>query len=234
MTTDAETLYGQLVHQHGGDGLDLVGRSLCRRIAGLLVLDDAADPVGTARTIAELMKQLPPPRPAPAPAATGPHDMSALTDRELDEFHRLLIKVTVQPGREPIEFPPPDPQLVGGRAESSREYAMREVGRKWDQIEREGVSVNARQASEVGDTILDLLPTSGGKPLLRLDQMWPELFRFIRHHERADGVPAAVEVPAPANNVVDLSEAERERAAELRDLARLEKLMTVSPDRWNQ
>jgi hypothetical protein len=230
MSDAVQELFDALVVRYGGDKHLGIAGCASVRAAAVILTDPGLNAKG-AETAERLLASLPPPPPPTRSSAGGPHDMSVLSDRELDEFHRLLIKVTVRPGREPIEFPPPDPQLVGGRAETPREFACREFGRRLDVIEVEGVAVGAREASELGERFLDLLPTSGGKPLLRLDMLFPTAFRYAQHLQRErDAVPVAA-VPAPVvDNVVELSEAEREKIAMKREAERLDALMTVNRD----
>jgi hypothetical protein len=73
------------------------------------------------------------------------------------------------------------------------------------------------------------------KPLLRLDQMFPTLFRYVAHQRTHDGVPLVTEAPPapPVDNVVELSEAEREKIAMKRESERILQQMTrPDPPLW--
>jgi hypothetical protein len=161
-----------------------------------------------------------------------------LSDSELDTFIALGVKAERAPltgtDDEVTAWKPPAPEASPDRVASVREFKLRELGRQWEQVEAEATAPNAREAEAYGLAILDAVPMLHGKPLLRLDILFPTAFRYAQHLQRErDAVPVAV-VPAPVDNVVPLTEAERERAAELRDRDRLDKLMTVNREPWDR
>ena len=207
-TSDVQGIFDQLLVERGGAAV--LGVSGCAIVRAAAVALAAADlDARSAATAAALLAQLPAARPAQPTASTSNYDLEALEDRELDGLHYLLSRCErfargCQPKR-------PDRRLRGGRAETLREYKLRELGRRWDEIEHEGRQLSADEARELGEAIAALLPRNSGTPLLTIPDLWPEFFRYVQHQRERDeaamaGVASTPAAPAANGKVVPLHE----------------------------
>ncbi len=230
---DFQTIYAEIVAAHGCTSV--VDKALAHRLAQHL-----ADGTGSAADVVALRSQLPPAAQTQPTASRSDYDVSALSDHELDGLLYLLSRCERNSrGAHPRR---PDRRLRGGRCESMREYRLRELGRAWDRVEREGRSPTADEAQAFGEAIETLLPKHNGTPLMTVADLWPFYFEYVaQQRERRDEAvapapataAAAPSAPAVVNgdNVVSIFD---EKAAMARERQRLLDQMVVDRDPWDR
>jgi hypothetical protein len=205
-----EAIYDEIVQTHGCT--TMIDKSIAHRLAELI-----ANGTGSAADIVSLRQMLPE-RGVAAAAARPPsrHDLRLLSDRELDGLHYLLTRCCLDVTKETAPLRP-DRRLRGGRSETTREFALRQLGAEWDRLEREGRRPSAAEALRYRDILMAQLPKHHGVPLLTMPELGFPRFEYGAYRpteaaapkvtesataERHAGDAAATAEPPRASNVV--------------------------------